>query len=73
MYTFITSATPAAYVADFRDYYGPTMNAFAAAEQNGKKADLQKELEALFERENRNGVNGGTKIPAAFLRVEVAR
>src|SRR3954469_2735251 len=73
MYTFITSATPAAYVADFRDYYGPTMNAFAAAEQNGKKADLQKELEALFERENRSEVKGATKIPAAFLRVEVAR
>ena len=31
---------------------GPTMNAFAAAEQNGKAAELQQELEALFERQN---------------------
>ena len=28
------------------------MNAFAAAEQNGKAAELQQELEALFERQN---------------------
>jgi len=31
--------------ADFRNYYGPTMNAFAAAEEKGKTADLQRELE----------------------------
>ena len=49
------------------------MNAFAAAEQNGKAADLQKELEALFERENRSEVEGTTLISATFLRVEVAR
>jgi len=72
-YTFRSSATPAAFVADFRNYYGPTMNAFAAAEQNGKAADLQKELEALFEGENRSEVNGATLISATFLRVDVAR
>ena len=72
-YTFRSSVTPAALVADFRNYYGPTMNAFAAAEQNGKAADLQKELEALFERENRSEVEGTTLISATFLRVEVAR
>src|SRR6478672_1734017 len=72
-FTFNYSGTPSDLLAVFRRYYGPTMNAFDAAEQNGKKADLQKELEALFERENFSGVNGGTKIPAAFLRVEVAR
>ena len=49
-YTFRSPGSPSAFVADFRNYYGPTMNAFAAAEQNGKAADLQKELEALFER-----------------------
>ena len=47
------------------------MNAFAAAEQNGKSADLQQELEALFERQNRSAVNGATSIPATFLRVTV--
>jgi len=72
-YTFNTSVGPAAYVADFRAYYAPTMNAFAAAEQNGKAADLQKELEALFERQNTSTIDGATSIPATFLRVTVAR
>lgn len=71
-YTFRSPATPSAFVADFRDYYGPTMNAFAAAEQGGKAADLQQELEALFERHNRSEANGTTTIPATFLRVTVA-
>jgi SAM-dependent methyltransferase len=70
-YTFNTPQTPAAFVADFRAYYGPTMNAFAAAEQNGKAADLQKELETLFERQNQSHVKGATSIPATFLRVTV--
>ena len=59
-------------MADFRTYYGPTMNAFAAAEQGGKAADLQQELEALFERQNRSQDKGATSIPATFLRVTVA-
>jgi ubiquinone/menaquinone biosynthesis C-methylase UbiE len=71
-YTFNSPGLPSAFVADFRYYYGPTMNAFAAAEQNGKAADLQRELEALFERENRSQ-NGSTSIPATFLQVTVAR
>jgi SAM-dependent methyltransferase len=70
-YIFKPSGTPAAFAVDFRNFYGPTMNAFAAAEQNGKAADLQLELEALFERQNR-GVEGATSIPATFLRVTVA-
>ena len=70
-FTFISPLTPSAYVADFRDYYGPTMNAFAAAEQNGKAADLQKELEVLFERENRSENKSTTRIPATFLKVTV--
>ena len=48
------------------------MNAFAAAEQAGKSADLQQDLEALFERENRSEAKDGTSIPATFLRVAVA-
>jgi len=70
-YTFKTPVSPAAFVTEFRNYYGPTMNAFAAAEQNGKAADLQQELEALFERQNKSGVKGATLIPATFLRVTV--
>ena len=72
-YTFNVSRPPSAFVADFRNYYGPTMNAFAAAEQNGKAADLQQELEALFERQNRSQAKDATSIPATFLRVTVAR
>jgi SAM-dependent methyltransferase len=72
-YTFRAPAAPSAFVADFRNYYGPTMNAFAAAEQNGKTADLQRELEALFERQNKSTANDATVIPATFLRVTVAR
>jgi hypothetical protein len=47
------------------------MNAFAAAEQTGKTAELQQELEALFERQNTSAVKGATSIPATFLRVTV--
>jgi SAM-dependent methyltransferase len=68
-YVFNAPVPPAAYVADFRTYYGPTMNAFVAAEQNGKAGALQQELETLFERQNTSTVKGTTSIPATFLRV----
>ncbi len=72
-YTFRWPGSPSSFVATFRDYYGPTMNAFAAAEQNGKAADLQGELEALFERQNQSPIASATVIPATFLRVAVSR
>ena len=72
IFTFRSSAAPTAFVTNFRDYYGPTMNAFAAAEQSGKSADLQRELEALFQRENRSPAKDATSIPATFLKVTVA-
>lgn len=53
----------------FRTYYGPTMNAYAAAEKDGRAGDLHNELLALFESENRGG--GRTVIPATYLRVSV--
>ena len=71
-YTFMSPGAPSVFVADFRNYYGPTMNAFVAAEASGRSADLQQELEVLFERENRSPVKGATSIPATFLRVTVA-
>jgi hypothetical protein len=49
------------------------MNAFEAAEKNGRAADLQKELEALFISQNKSITKGKTSIPATFLRVTVAR
>jgi hypothetical protein len=61
-----------AFVDEFRKYYGPTMNAFEAAEKNGQAADLQKELEELFNRQNQSPRQDATSIPATFLRVTVA-
>jgi ubiquinone/menaquinone biosynthesis C-methylase UbiE len=70
-YTFNYPNPPADLVAAFRNYYGPTMNAFEAAEKNGRAADLQKELVALFENQNQSPTPGTTSIPATFLRVTV--
>jgi SAM-dependent methyltransferase len=70
-YAFNYSGSPAEYVAEFRSYYGPTMNAFAAAEGDGREAELQAELEALFDEKNTS--DDATSIPATFLRVTVRR
>jgi ubiquinone/menaquinone biosynthesis C-methylase UbiE len=70
-YTFNFAGTPVQFVDAFRRYYGPTMNAFDAAEKNGKAQALQEALEALFTKENRSGEAGKTSIPATFLRVTV--
>jgi len=71
-FTFRFPGAPAQMVDIFRRYYGPTMNAFAAADQNGRAGDLQKELEALFTRQNQSPSEDVTAIPATFLRVTVA-
>lgn len=71
-FIFDSPGTPAALVDEFRKYYGPTMNAFDAAEKNGRTADLQKELEALFTSHNKSADKNSTSIPATFLRVTVA-
>ena len=49
------------------------MNAFAAAEANGKAADLQAELEDLFEAQNTSTSTDRIVIPAMFMRVTVTR
>ena len=71
-FTFNSPASPSEYLDTFRKYYGPTMNAFEAAEQNGRAVDLQKELEDLFNGHNRSERKDATSIPATFLRVTVA-
>ena len=71
-YTFEFPGTPSEYLAEFRDYYGPTMNAYAAAAADGREAELHAELEALIDEHNTAGEGEGTTIPAAFLRVTVA-
>jgi ubiquinone/menaquinone biosynthesis C-methylase UbiE len=70
-YTFNFPSRPSAFVEAFRKYYGPTMNAFEAAEKDSRAGDLQKELEALFNRQNKSPSKNATCIPATFLRVTV--
>jgi len=72
-FTFNIPTSPSEFVSLFRTYYGPTMNAFEAAERNGRANDLQRELEALFESQNTSTRDGSTSIPATFLRVTVER
>jgi SAM-dependent methyltransferase len=71
-FNFKYPAAPSKLVDAFRRYYGPTMNAFEAADKNGRTADLLKELEVLFEAQNKSGREETTSIPATFLRVTVA-
>jgi SAM-dependent methyltransferase len=71
-YTFEYPAPPSELVAAFRRYYGPTMNAFEAAEKSGRADELATELDALFARQNRSPRADATSIPATFLRVTVA-
>jgi SAM-dependent methyltransferase len=70
-YTFDYPGPPSELVAEFRSYYGPTMNAFEAAAANGREADLEAELVTLFEEQNTS--DDVTSIPATFLRVTVER
>jgi len=72
-FTFNYDGTPSGFVDEFRKYYGPTMNAFDAAEKSGRAADLQKELEELFASKNESTDESKTSIPATFLRVTAIR
>ena len=62
---------PPEFVDLFRRYYGPTMNAFDAAEKDGRADDLRKQLEALFGTQNRSPSLNATAIVATYLRVTV--
>ena len=66
-YTFIASYSPAEFANNFRNFYGPTMNAFEAAEKNGRADELEKELVTLFNAQNQSGSEQTTLIPATFL------
>ena len=72
-FTFSSDYSPSIFLSHFRDYYGPTMNAFEAAEKNGKVDALQNELESLFKSQNKSTDQNSTRIPATFLRVTVKR
>ncbi len=70
-YTFRYDGPPSEFLARFRNWYGPTMNAFEAADKDGRADALQAELEALFNAQNASGNAATTVIPATYLRVEV--
>ena len=72
-YLFISTEKSPAQVADLmRRFYGPTMNAYEAAEKNGKVEDLHQQLVGLAKAQNTSNGRGGTSIPATFLRVTVS-
>src|SRR5438105_2335672 len=72
-FVFRAPVSPAEFVSQFRTYYGPTMNAYEAAEANGRADELNRELEALFNEKNQSQDEEATFIPATFLRVTVER
>ena len=71
-FTFIAPCSPKEYVSLFKNFYGPTMNAFDAAEKNGKIAELEQELISLFNSQNKAELSDTTSIPATYLRVTVS-
>lgn len=72
-FTFNAAFPPSVFLERFKNYYGPTMNAFEAARKDGKDKELQTELETLFNRQNQSADRNKTSIPATFLRVTVQR
>ena len=63
--------SPADVIDLFRRYYGPTMNAFDAAQQAGRVDELHGQLLELANAQN-TSTGGGTSIPATFLQVTVS-
>jgi SAM-dependent methyltransferase len=70
-WAFVHPGSPEELLANFRDYYGPTMNAYASAAADGRTESLHAELEELFNRAN-TAADGSTRIPATYLRVVVS-
>ena len=71
-YSFVSSDIgPAQFIDLFSRLYGPTMNAFEAAQKIGKVKELHDQLVALAKAQNK-GTDRSTLIPATFLRVTVA-
>jgi SAM-dependent methyltransferase len=71
-YAFEYLGTPSQLATEFRNCYGPTMTAFEAASAERREADLQAELDALFNDHNTSPTGDTTSISATYLRVTVA-
>jgi len=70
-FVFESTRSPTEWLVQFRDFYGPTMNAFDAAAAAGRSDELFAELDTLFKTQNKSGDASTTRIPATFLRVTV--
>jgi SAM-dependent methyltransferase len=71
-YHFVSARKgPSEFIDLFRQCYGPTMNAFDAAQKSGTEVELHKQLLELAHAAN-TSPNGGTSIPASFMRVTVS-
>jgi ubiquinone/menaquinone biosynthesis C-methylase UbiE len=69
-YSFISDKSTTDFIESFERFYGPTMNAVEAAQKNGKAEELHNQLLELAKAQNKSS-DGGTSIPATFLRVTV--
>jgi len=71
-YSFISpDKSPTDFVELLRRFYGPTMNAFEAAEKSGTAEELLNQLLDLAKAQNKSA-DSSTSIPATFLRVTVS-
>jgi hypothetical protein len=61
---------PAKFIELFERFYGPTMNAVESAQKSRKEDELHSQLVDLAKSQNKS-TNGGTLIPATFMRVTV--
>jgi ubiquinone/menaquinone biosynthesis C-methylase UbiE len=68
---FRSPESPEQVMEIFIKFYGPTMNAFEAAQKNGKADELRAQVMELAKSHNTNH-DGGTTIAATFLRVTVS-
>lgn len=71
-YVFSRQGPPQELLRTFKDYYGPTMNAFEAAARDGRAGAFEADLTRLFMEHNR-GDETATDIPATFLKVTVLK
>ena len=71
-FTFSAPGVPADRVHDLRNFYGPTIGAFEAAEKTGRADELRKELEDLITAHNKSQNPNATSTNATFLRVTVS-
>jgi ubiquinone/menaquinone biosynthesis C-methylase UbiE len=62
--------SPTDFIELFRDFYGPTMNAYDAARKNGREEELHNKLVELAHAQNKSG-DAGTFVPATFMRVTI--